>query len=209
VDEGSPWRDAFRGGTGENGRVLRRGAVFSRDRRYRYRLTRRWADGPTACFVMLNPSTADHRVDDPTVRRCIAYARRWGFGGLVVVNLFALRSTLPGALLTAVDPVGPGNDRHVARACREASLVVAAWGAHRSVRARAGAVAALLGNAACLGWTRAGEPRHPLYLRRDARPRAWRYRGKGRSSGVRARYAANSGNARSSSRSSATMRAIV
>ncbi|TME62616.1 MAG: DUF1643 domain-containing protein [Chloroflexi bacterium] len=141
-----------------------RGATFSADRRYRYRLWRRW-DGarPVVAFVMLNPSTADARRDDPTIRRCIGFAKSWGFGGVEVVNLFAYRATDPGELRRVADPVGVDNDRHIRRAIARADLVVLAWGA------RAGSRRLLnLPQARCLGLTRAGQPRHPLYLRRDA-----------------------------------------
>lgn len=144
------------------------GATFSRDRRYRYRLWRRWdRSRPVVAFVMLNPSTADARRDDPTIRRCIGFARAWGFGGVDVVNLFAYRATDPRDLLRVADPVGPRNWRHIQRAVLGAALVVAAWGAHPSAARR---VPISLPRARCLGLTRTGQPRHPLYLRRDARP---------------------------------------
>ena len=141
-----------------------RGATFSADRRYRYRLWRRW-DGarPVVAFVMLNPSTADARRDDPTIRRCIGFAKSWGFGGMEVVNLFAYRTTDPGELRRVTDPVGADNDRHIRRAIARADLVVLAWGARTRSRRLLS-----LPHARCLGLTRAGQPRHPLYLRRDA-----------------------------------------
>jgi len=142
------------------------GATFSRDRRYRYRLWRRWDRGrPVVAFVMLNPSTADARRDDPTIRRCVGFAQRWGYGGIEVVNLYAYRATDPRALRTVRDPVGPGNRRHMRRALRRAALVVLAWGANAHGDRLTG-----VGQAHCLGLTRAGQPRHPLYLRRDVRP---------------------------------------
>src|SRR5881396_744410 len=114
------------------------GATFSRDRRYRYRLWRRWdRSRAVVAFVMLNPSTADAMHDDPTIRRCIGFARNWGFGGVDVVNLFALRATDPRALRRAHDPVGPANDRHIASAGSRASLVILAWGAQGRLRGRA------------------------------------------------------------------------
>lgn len=144
------------------------GATFSRDRRYRYRLWRRWdRSRPAVAFVMLNPSTADARRDDPTIRRCIGFARAWGFGGVDVVNLFAYRATDPRELLRVADPVGPRNSRHIQRAGLGAALVVIAWGAHPSA-ARSAPIS--LPRARCLGLTRTGQPRHPLYLGRDARP---------------------------------------
>ena len=146
------------------------GATLSPDMRYRYRLWRTWdASRPRVAFVMLNPSTADARRDDPTIRRCIGYARAWGFGGLEVVNLFAFRATDARTLHKAADPVGRANDRHIRCAIRSAGLVVLAWGAHRMARDRAAKVRPLFSRTRprCLGLTRSGAPRHPLYLRRD------------------------------------------
>ena len=111
---------------------------------------------------------ADHMRDDPTIRRCIGFARDWGFGRLVVVNLFALRSTSPRALRRAPDPVGPRNDRWIARLAADAELVIAAWGALGNYRDRARLVTSTLSDLYCLGRTRDGSPRHPLYVRRDA-----------------------------------------
>jgi hypothetical protein len=145
---------------------MRGGATFSADRRYRYRLWRRWdRSRSVVLFVMLNPSTADGRRDDPTIRRCIGFARAWGFGGVEVVNLFAYRATDPRELGRVGDPVGPHNDRYIRRAIRRSRLVVLAWGA----RARARRLLSLR-RAHCLGLTRAGQPRHPLYLRGDLEP---------------------------------------
>lgn len=146
-----------------------REASFSQCGQYRYALWRQWdRGGPTVLFVGLNPSTADHMRDDPTVRRCIGFARDWGFGRLVVVNLFALRSTSPRALRRAPDPVGPRNDRWIARLAADAELVIAAWGALGNYRDRARLVTSTLSDLYCLGRTRDGSPRHPLYVRRDA-----------------------------------------
>jgi hypothetical protein len=154
---------------------VNRDALLSADGRYRYQLMRSWGDGPWLTFVMLNPSTADALVDDPTIRRCIAFAEAWGYGGLIVVNLFALRATDPRELLTAVDPVGHENDWHIADAVEQTDLVVAAWGASipRQHGKRPAAVRELLGDAHHLGLTAAGHPRHPLYLRADTRPTRW------------------------------------
>lgn len=154
---------------------MRRAAVFDASGKYRYRLTRVWApDAPRIAFVLLNPSTADHRRDDPTIRRCIGFARAWGFGGVEVVNLFAWRATLPRDLRRAREPVGTGNDRHLRTAARRAAWVVVAWGIHGAWRGRDRAALALLrrGGCAplCLGLTRDGQPRHVLYLPRETRP---------------------------------------
>lgn len=134
---------------------------------YRYTLGRQLAAaGPRILFCMLNPSKATAEVMDPTVTRCFRYARAWGFGTMVVVNLFALRSTDPGALRRAADPVGPSNDWHIRDQANVADTIVAAWGAHPMASERARAVMPLLGrNVRCLKVTAQGHPHHPLYLR--------------------------------------------
>lgn len=148
-------------------------ATFSPDRAYRYRLTRTWdSSSPYAAFVMLNPSTADAFTADPTIRRCVSFARSWGAGGLVVLNLFALRSTDPKALYGHPDPVGPDNDAVIAETFAHDDFVigptVVAWGVHGTLHGRGDRVAALLraraARVTCLGTTRDGHPRHPLYL---------------------------------------------
>jgi len=142
---------------------------------YRYLLTRDWlGDGSPMVFVMLNPSTATQDTDDPTIRRCIGFAHREGAAGLRVVNLFAYRATDPSALQHAEDPVGPHNDQVIlTHATIPGALVVAAWGTHGRIRHRATEVKALLTAAGvhlmCLGRTRMGDPRHPLYLPADTR----------------------------------------
>lgn len=148
-----------------------RGAIIDGSGLFRYRLWRALgqpAEG-RVLFVMLNPSTADASVDDPTIRRCIGFARRWGAGALDVVNLYALRATDPGELRRAADPVGPDNDRHIVEAAREASIIVCAWGAHPFARRRAAHVSGLLRAVGtpleCLHVTADGSPRHPLYVR--------------------------------------------
>ena len=149
------------------------GAAFSRDRRYRYRLWRRWdRSRPAIAFCMLNPSTADARRDDPTIRRCIGFARAWGYGGLEVVNIFAMRATDPRALRSARDPVGPRNDAFMLRAAARSPVVIA-WGVHGALRDRGNEALRLLGSTSlllALGRTRSGAPRHPLYLRHDSEP---------------------------------------
>lgn len=146
-------------------------AVFSRCRRYRYVLQRTWdANLPTVLFVALNPSTADEIQDDPTVRRCIGFARSWGFGRLVLANLFALRSTDPAALAVAQDPIGPRNNTWLRRLSSDAELTIAAWGVHGALRRRDQRVLAILRDVHTLGRTKAGHPRHPLYLPGSVRP---------------------------------------
>ena len=151
-------------------------AVFDGAREeYRYVLHRRWAEGPTVLFVMMNPSTAAVDVDDPTVAKCQRYARRWGYGAMYVANTFAYRVTDQKRLLELADPVGPGNDRHIREMARESELIVLAYGKpHARLRQRGMDVQAMLardGHALhalklCLD----GTPAHPLYLRDDVTP---------------------------------------
>lgn len=148
-------------------------ATFSPCRTYRYALTRRWSNRPPAVFIMLNPSVADAFVDDPTLRRCIGFARSWTAGGLILLNLFALRSTDPMVLRAHPDPVGPDNDMVVAEQLAEADggPVIAAWGVHGALHGRGKRVAALIrargARPLCLGLTKDGHPRHPLYVPND------------------------------------------
>jgi hypothetical protein len=145
------------------------------DARYRYLLGRTWGRERPAVFVMLNPSTATTTEDDPTVRRCIGYARAWNCGGLVVANIFALRSTDPDQLLIVGDPVGPDNDRHIWDAVLSGSPVVCAWGSHKAIRKynRDHAILDIFRTAGvqplCLRQTE-GRPHHPLYLPAALRP---------------------------------------
>ncbi|WP_426956203.1 DUF1643 domain-containing protein [Muricoccus radiodurans] len=158
-------------------------AEFSADGRYRTVLERRW-DGkpfgsPGFCaWIMMNPSTADETVDDPTVRRARDFTRRWGFSAMVVLNAFALRATRPEMLLQAEDPVGPGNDAAIAEWSARADRVVAAWGLPpKPLRGRGAQVAALLATAGvramALRVTADGQPGHPLYIAGDTIPVPW------------------------------------
>lgn len=143
-------------------------AVLSEDGTYRYLLTRIWGSRPYATWVMLNPSKADEAVNDPTIGRCITFTRAWELGGLTVVNLYALRSTDPAALSVHPDPVGPDNDRIIAENCRSPQMVIAAWGAGFRGQDRPAKVAGIFAAAGqqmlCLGVTKDGHPRHPLYV---------------------------------------------
>lgn len=148
------------------------GALFSDCGRYRYRLTRIFDERRIAVnFIMLNPSTADGCSDDPTIRRCQNFARMWGFGRMVVTNIYGLRSTDPKALYRDPDPIGPKNDYHLVLEALCAAEVVCAWGAHGSAKSRGGFILSLLKargiRPVCLGRTKSGEPKHPLYLRGD------------------------------------------
>lgn len=160
-------------------------AIISECGHYRYRLTR-WLglQAPLATFIMLNPSTADAEQDDPTIRRCIGFARAMGCGRLAVANLFAFRATKPEDMRLARDPVGPENDEFIDRLARETAetggKLICAWGAHGKFKDRDRAVMAILAASAVepmsLGETAEYLPRHPLYLRGDCKPLPYRGR---------------------------------
>ena len=153
----------------------RGGAWFDPSRRYRYLLWRAWGDAwRFALFILLNPSTADQDTNDPTVERCERRARTLGFDGLLVANLFALRSAHPGILREAPAPIGPRNDAAILLAQQLAEQTICGWGAHGCHRDRNKAVCERLKRPLYhLGFTRDGQPRHPLYLPYSVQPRVW------------------------------------
>ena len=137
---------------------------------YRYKLTRVWNPAlPIMTFVLLNPSTADATELDPTLQRCVGFARRDGFGGMLILNLYAFRTPYPKVLKTALDPVGPENDRALSEAT---GTVVAGWGSNADP-ARVVQAIALLPALHALGETKHGQPRHPLYVAADAPIGKW------------------------------------
>jgi hypothetical protein len=154
------------------------GATFSSCRRWRYLLWRCWdASRPVANFLMLNPSTADEVKLDPTCSRARDYAERWGYGALIVTNVFAFRNTDPVRMKAAADPVGPGNDAAIARAAKESAIVVCAWGNHGAHRGRSKNVVEILQEEKTklhvLRLNANGEPAHPLYLPGKLKPKTW------------------------------------
>lgn len=149
-------------------------AVIDETGQYRYSLFRGWnRDLPKMVFIMLNPSTADHFEDDPTIRRCINFAKRWGFGSFEVVNLFAYRATNPKELLSCNDPVGKDNDKYIIEALNRADLAVAAWGTKGTLNNRNKQVLSYLTHfdLYCLSLTKEGHPKHPLYIKSDEKPK--------------------------------------
>jgi hypothetical protein len=151
------------------------GAVFSSCRRWRYLLWRRWDESkPVANFLMLNPSTADEFKLDPSCTRARNYAGRWGFGAVIITNIFGWRATDPEEMKSVKDPVGRGNDRAIVKAAKEAKLVVCAWGNHGLHRERSRNVVALLREQGIslhvLKMNGCGEPAHPLYLPANLSP---------------------------------------
>ncbi|MCA0920549.1 DUF1643 domain-containing protein [Pseudooceanicola nanhaiensis] len=158
--------------------TVRSEALYSPCERYRYALTRVWApDAPRLVFVMLNPSKATETQNDPTIARCQERARRLGHGALRVVNLFAWRETDPKALRAAGAPIGPENDAVLRDACAWGDMILAGWGFHGAHMGRDAEVATLLRGTGrplhVLGLTKAGQPRHPLYISYDTVPLAW------------------------------------
>ena len=153
-------------------------AVYSDCERYRYSLTRVWdPDGRRALFVMLNPSTATEVQNDPTVERCERRARALGFGAFRVTNIFAWRDTDPRKMRAAADPVGPQNDTTIAQSALWADQIVCAWGTHGAHLGRGEAVERLLRDTKCplyhLGLSKAGHPKHPLYIAYSELPKLW------------------------------------
>lgn len=165
-------------------------AIFSPCRTWRYTLRRVWPDlfdglfpsPPRAdkmvAFIGLNPSTADEVENDPTVRRCINFAKRWGYGGMFMLNIFAYRSTDPDKLYVVEDPVGAFNDRYILKVVDQAALVIGCWGNHGKLQGRGWELIRLIQSEQSadrqlyrLGaLTNMGQPRHPLYLKGDLLP---------------------------------------
>lgn len=153
-------------------------AVYSDCEAYRYLLTRIWDPaGPRALFVMLNPSTATELQNDPTVERCERRARTLGFGAFRVTNIFAFRATDPKVMRAAAEPVGPANDAAIRDSAPWADRIVCAWGSHGAHLDRGPAVEALLRATERplfhLGLTKAGHPKHPLYIGYAQAPQPW------------------------------------
>jgi len=152
-------------------------ALYSPCESYRYLLRRDWGHGPHLLYILLNPSTATEERNDPTLERCERRARALGFGGFAVANIFAFRATDPALLRTAQDPIGPGNDTIMAEASAVAGMVLCGWGHHGAYAGRGSVARQMLHTADatlwCLGLTRAGHPRHPLYLSYRTAPRLW------------------------------------
>lgn len=143
-------------------------AIISPCKKYRYLLSRSWAEGneqtKTVTFVMLNPSTADAKEDDPTITRCIGFAKSWGYNRLNVVNLYAYRATKPSSLWAASYPEGGLNQKFLENAEKNSNLIILAWGNHGSRNGRGNEVAKIFSRPYVLELTKHGQPRHPLYM---------------------------------------------
>jgi len=141
------------------------GAIFSSCQKYRYLLWRQWAkQKPLITFIGLNPSTADAQTDDPTVQKCCHYAQNWGYGGLLLVNLFAYRSTDRSVLRKIKHPVGPENDDYLQWAVAKSEKTVLAWGNDGLLQKRCTTIIKKIPDPHCLRINKTGQPAHPLYL---------------------------------------------
>ncbi len=160
--------------------------TFSEDRRHRYTLWREWdlmfgdSSSPRFVnFICLNPSTATETLDDPTIKRCIRFSKRWGYDAMCVTNIFAYRATNPVDMMVQDDPVGPDNDAWLRQVATDASLVIAAWSGHASFKGRSSEVRALLREIGKpvhylkMGSGKNPEPWHPLYLPNSTEPVPW------------------------------------
>lgn len=152
--------------------------VISDDRVYRYVLWREsnnifYDKDGYVCFIGLNPSTADEVKNDPTIRRCMGFVDRWRYKTLCMVNLFAYRTTHPINLMAANDPVGPDNDKWIRDCTRNAALVIAAWGFNGEILDRGKTVEKMITNLYCLGKTKEGYPKHPLYVPYSVEPQRY------------------------------------
>ncbi len=151
-------------------------AIYTDCERYRYVLTRQWEEVSEnrAVFIGLNPSTATEYQNDPTVARCIKYAKTWGHDSMTMLNAFAFRSTDPKGLKSVEDPVGSANDRYILKQCRDASQIILCWGTHAEYLDRGLKLLEKLSGRSfelnCLKITKNGHPSHPLYLKKDLQP---------------------------------------
>ena len=150
---------------------MKKAAILSEDNLYRYQLSRIWDDAkPSILFIMLNPSTADAEVDDPTIRRVIQFARSWGYGAVYVANLYAFRSTDPKALKHADDPVGKDNVSHITQLIGMVDKVVYAWGNNKKEPSW---LSEMVQTPYCIDLSKNGIPKHPLYLKSELIPKVY------------------------------------
>jgi hypothetical protein len=146
-------------------------AIVSDNQLYRYQLSRIWDSSlPMVMFICLNPSTADHNNDDPTILKCIKYAQDWGYGGLLMGNLFAYRATEPLDMKRADDPIGPLNNHHLKLMSQQVDKIVCGWGNHGVYQDRDEKVKSMFDNLYALKINKTGSPAHPLYLKKSLIP---------------------------------------
>lgn len=150
---------------------MKKKANISKDKIYRYTLSRTWdSKKPTVLFIGLNPSIADENVDDPTVTRCINFAKDWGYGTLLMANLFAYRTTYPKEIYLIDDPIGKDNDYYLLECVKQSDLIIACWGNNGTYMDREKIIKELVPNLYCLQKNKNGTPHHPLRLPRNINP---------------------------------------
>ena len=157
-------------------KIIRKSAVISKDKLYRYQLLRHWdrSNWKRVVFLMLNPSTADYKLDDPTIKSCCAIANNNGYGGILVVNLFAFRATKPRNLFKAEDPVGLDNNKWIVETCKMSDKIICGWG-NKAPPHRVNKVLGLINyeDLYCIQENSSGSPKHPLYCKRDSIFKPW------------------------------------
>ena len=153
--------------------IIHKDAKFSSCRRYRYALWRIWDfSKPSAMFIGLNPSTADETKDDPTIRRCINFAKSWDYGGIYVTNLFAYRSNSPNKMKIQSNPIGDENDKWIKKLSQKSGVIIAAWGNDGSHLNRSRIIECKIPNLKCIKKNKSGQPSHPLYLKSNLKPKS-------------------------------------
>ncbi len=146
-------------------------AIFSKDRLHRYVLIREWdLSKPSLMIISLNPSTADEKKNDPTVRRCIGFAKKWGFGKLLMTNIFAFRATIPKDLFNSKNPIGDKNNYWLKKLSKTTDKVVLAYGNHGRFKNRHEEILKMINNLYCIKKSKTGMPMHPLYLKYTKEP---------------------------------------
>ena len=150
---------------------MKKDAILSEDRKYRYVLSRIWDESKSMVMIIgLNPSTADETIDDPTIVRCIDFAKNWGYGGIYMLNLFAFRATLPKDMFSVENPIGDENDKFIEKYSKLSDKVICAWGNDGNFKNRSQYILSNIENKFYLKLNKSGEPAHPLYLSKDLIP---------------------------------------
>jgi len=146
-------------------------AIISSDDKYRYVLSRIWDESKSKVMIIgLNPSTADASYDDPTIRKCIKYAKSWGYGGIYMLNLFAFRASKPKIMFSVDEPIGVENNQYLMDYSLKCDKVVCAWGSDGNYKNRSSEIKSKLSNLHYLARNKSGEPSHPLYLKPELTP---------------------------------------
>ena len=153
---------------------MKKNAILSEDRKYRYVLSRIWDETkPKVMIIGLNPSTADETEDDPTIGRCISFSKSWGYGGVYMLNLFAFRATQPKDMFNAQNPIGLENNSYIEIYSKKVEKIVCAWGNHGTYKNRGNEIREKFDKLFCLKLNQTGEPAHPLYLKSELVPKKW------------------------------------